>query len=66
MGRKLTEIEKIYIEKANINIDNMSLIERLEISKKAYEWTYKMREKYTGDVKNNKEDFLKFLKGMEI
>ena len=66
MGRKLNEIEKIYIEKANINIDNMSLIERLEISKKAYEWTYKMREKYNGDVKNNKEDFLKFLKGMEI
>ena len=66
MGRKLTEIEKIYIEKANINIDNMSLIERLEISKKAYEWTYKMREKYNGDVKKNKEDFLKFLKGMEI
>ena len=66
MGRKLTEIEKIYIEIDNINIDNMSLIERLEISKKAYEWTYKMREKYNGDVKNNKEDFLKFLKGMEI
>ena len=66
MGRNLTEIEKIYIEKAKIDIDNMSLIERLEVIKKAYQWTYKMREKYIGDVENNKERFLNFLKEMEI
>ena len=41
MESKLTEIEKIYIEKANINIESMSLIERLETRKKAYEWAIK-------------------------
>ena len=66
MESKLTEIEKIYIEKVNINIESMSLIERLETRKKAYEWAYKMREKYEGDVENNKEKFLNFLKGLEI
>ena len=61
-----TELEKIYIKKADIDISNIGLEEWIELTKKAYEWCYIMRKNYVGDVFNDKSSFLEFLKNCEI
>lgn len=61
-----TEIEKIYIEKTNINLKDLNLEERMELRKKAYDWAFKKRKRYIGNVLSDKDSFLLFLQEKEI
>ena len=55
-----TKIEKIFIQKKNINVKNLDLEERMKLSKLAYEWAYEKRKYYIGNMEN-KDDFIKYL-----
>ena len=66
MLARITEIEKIYIEKSNFNIDNIDLEKLMEIKREALNWVYKNRSKFNGDILNDKNGFLEFLKEQEV
>lgn len=55
-----TKIEKIFIQKKNIDVKNLDLEERMKLSKLAYEWAYEKRKYYIGNMEN-KIDFIKYL-----
>lgn len=62
MGRKLTDIEKIFFEKNNLNVNDMSFIELMENREKAYNWALENRKKFKKEIEENKEEFLLFLR----
>lgn len=62
MGRKLTDIEKIFFEKNNLNVNDMSFIELMENREKAYNWVFENKKKFKKEIEENKEEFLLFLK----
>ena len=66
MFARITEIEKIYIEKSNLNIDNIDLEKLMEIKREALNWVYENRSKFNGDILNDKDGFLEFLKEQEV
>lgn len=55
-----TKIEKIFIQKKNIDVKNLDLEERMKLSKLAYEWAYEKKKYYIGNMEN-KIDFIKYL-----
>ena len=55
-----TKIEKIFIQKKNIDVKNLDLEERMKLSKLAYEWAFEKRKYYIGNMEN-KIDFIKYL-----
>ena len=57
-----TKIEKIFIQKKNIDVKNLDLEERMKLSKLAYEWAFEKRKYYIGNMEN-KDDFIKYLEG---
>ena len=61
-----SEIEKIYIKKAKISIDNMTLEKRMAITKKAYEWCEKKSKGFEGSVLWEKDRFLEYLNKQDL
>lgn len=57
----ITEIERIYINKKGLNLKNMTLEERMKLSKMAYEWAFEKRKNYIGNLLEDKESFLIYL-----
>ena len=56
-----TRIEKLYIQKKNIDVKKINdLEERIKLSKLAYEWAFEKRKYYIGNMEN-KDDFIKYL-----
>lgn len=61
MYKKLTEIEKIYAQKFNINTENLSINERFKLTEDAYSWSYDMGDICGFDVLKNKKRFVEWL-----
>ena len=61
-----SEIEKIYIKKAKISIDNMTLEKRMEITKEAYEWCERKSKDFDGSIFWVKDRFLEFLSKQDL
>ena len=61
-----SEIEKIYIKKAKISIDNMTLEKRMEITKKSYEWCERKSKDFDGSIFGVKDRFLEFLSKQDL
>ena len=55
-----TRIEKIFIQKKNIDVKNLDLEGRMKLSKLAYEWVFEKRKYYIGNMEN-KDEFIKYL-----
>ena len=62
MFSKFTEIEKIYIERFNINTKDLTLKDRMDITEIAYTWASEMSEECGFDVLKNKDKFVKWLR----
>ena len=57
-----TTIEKIYIKRFNIRINNLTLKDRMDITEIAYIWASEMSEECGFDVLKNKDKFVKWLR----
>ena len=57
-----TEIEKIYIQKFNINTKDLTLNERMNITETAYLWATDMKGKCGFNPLLNKRKFVEWLK----
>ena len=57
-----TTIEKIYIEKFNINTKDLTLKDRMDITEIAYTWAGEMSEECGFDVLKNKDKFVRWLR----
>ena len=57
-----TTIEKIYIERFNINTKDLTLKDRMDITEVTYTWASDMSEECGFDVLKNKDKFVKWLR----
>ena len=62
MFNDFTEIEKIYIQKFNINTKDLTLNERMNITETAYLWVTDMREECGFNPLLDKKKFVKWLR----
>ena len=62
MFNDFTTIEKIYIEKFNINTKDLTLKDRMNITEVNYTWASEMSEECGFDVLKNKDKFVKWLR----
>lgn len=65
MFEKFTEIERIYIEKFNINTHDLSLDDRMKITENAYEWISDIRHKFGDGILFRRKEFLEWLRQYE-
>ncbi len=66
MFKDFTEIERIFIDKFNINTKDLTLNDRMDITEVAYTWAGNMRKKCGFNPLLNKRKFVEWLeKGVE-